>query len=118
MRANGLGAIADGVLGRWFSASFHDTHPEIVSGFREMLVSVPTEGYAACCEVLADTDLTGRLGEIAAPTLVVTGAEDPTVPPAAGDALAAAIPGAGTWFSRAQPTSPTSSSPDRSPRRC
>jgi 3-oxoadipate enol-lactonase len=93
VRADGLGAIADGVLGRWFSASFHDTHPKIVSGFREMLVSVPAEGYAACCEVLADTDLTGRLGEIAAPTLVVTGTEDPTVPPAAGDALAAAVPG-------------------------
>ena len=84
VRADGLGAIADAVLGRWFSAPFHDTHPEVVSRFREMLVSTPTEGYAACCEVLADADLTGRLGEIAAPTLVLTGSEDPTVPPADG----------------------------------
>lgn len=94
VREEGLGTIADAVLGRWFSAPFHDTHPEVVSRFRAMLVSTPTEGYASCCEALADTDLTGRLGEIAAPTLVVTGSEDPTVPPATGDALGAAIPGA------------------------
>ena len=94
VRAEGLGAIADAVLGRWFSAPFHDTHPGVVSGFREMLVSTPREGYAGCCEVLADADLTVRLGEIAAPTLVLTGSEDPTVPPATGDALAASILGA------------------------
>ena len=94
VRAEGMGAIAEAVLGRWFSTPFHDTHPEVVSRFREMLVSTPTEGYAACCEVLADADLTGRLREIAAPALVLTGSEDPTVPPATGDALAAAIPGA------------------------
>jgi pimeloyl-ACP methyl ester carboxylesterase len=35
-----------------------------------------------------------RLGEIAVPTLVVHGAEDPLYPPAHGRALAAAIPGA------------------------
>ena len=94
VRAEGLGAIADAVLGRWFSAPFHDTHPGVVSGFREMLVSTPREGYAGCCEDLADADLTVRLGEIAAPTLVLTGSEDPTVPPATGDALAASILGA------------------------
>lgn len=94
VRARGTSAIADAVLGRWFSAPFHDTHPGVVSGFREMLVSTPREGYAGCCEVLADADLTVRLGEIAAPTLVLTGSEDPTVPPATGDALAASILGA------------------------
>jgi 3-oxoadipate enol-lactonase len=94
VRAEGMGAIADAVLGRWFSPPFHATHHGIVSRFRAMLVSTPTEGYAACCEALADADLTDRLDEIAAPTLVVTGTEDPTVPTFAGDALTAAIPGA------------------------
>lgn len=94
VRADGMGAIADAVIGRWFRPSFHDTHPEVVERFRAMLVSTPPEGYAACCEALADVDLTSRLGEIVAPTLVVTGAEDPVVTPAAGEALAAAIPAA------------------------
>ncbi len=94
VRAGGMEAVADTVLDRWFRLSFRETHPEIVARFRAMLVSNPADGYAACCEALADVDLTSRLGEIAAPALVVTGADDPVVTPAAGDALAAAIPAA------------------------
>lgn len=94
VRADGMGAIADAVLGRWFRPSFRDTHPDVVARFREMLVSTPAEGYAACCDALADADLTSRLGRIAAPTLVLTGADDPVAPPATGAALAAAIPDA------------------------
>lgn len=94
VRADGMGAIADAVLGRWFRPSFQDTHPDVVARFRALLVSTPAEGYAAGCDALADADLTSRLGEIAAPTLVLTGADDPVAPPATGDALAAAIPGA------------------------
>jgi len=94
VRAGGMEAVADTVLDRWFRLSFRETHPEIVARFRAMLVSTPPEGYAACCEALADVDLTSRLGEIAAPTLVVTGEDDPVVTPAAGDELAAAVPGA------------------------
>jgi 3-oxoadipate enol-lactonase len=94
VRADGLEAIADAVLGRWFRPSFHDTHPDVVAHFRAMLVAIPRDGYAACCDALADVDLTPRLAEIAAPTFVVTGSDDPVVTPTAGDALAAGIPGA------------------------
>lgn len=94
VRRDGVAAIADAVLGRWFRPSFQESHPDVVARFRALLVSTPAEGYAACCDALADADLTSRLGEIAAPTLVLTGADDPAVPPATGDALAAAIPDA------------------------
>jgi 3-oxoadipate enol-lactonase len=39
-------------------------------------------------------DLRDRLPSIAAPTLVVSGAEDPATPPEHGRLIAAAIPGA------------------------
>jgi pimeloyl-ACP methyl ester carboxylesterase len=51
-------------------------------------------GYRAQLAAAAGHDTAARLGEIAAPTLVVHGAEDRMVPPANGRALAAAIPGA------------------------
>ncbi len=95
VRAKGTVAIADAVLGRWFRSSYHDAHPEVVARFRAMLTTTPAEGYAACCDVLADVDLTSRLAEVDAPTLVLTGSDDPVVTPADGDALAAAIPAAG-----------------------
>ena len=40
-------------------------------------------------------DLTGRLGEITAPALVVHGTEDTAIEPARGEALAAGLPNAG-----------------------
>ena len=55
----------------------------------------PRDGYAACCDALADVDLTPRLARSVRPTLVVTGSDDPVVTPAEGDALAAAISGCG-----------------------
>ncbi len=89
----GMEAIANAVLGRWFRPAYRDAHPEVVARFRAMLIATPAEGYAACCDALADADLTARLAEITAPTLVLTGSDDPVVTPADGDALAAAIGG-------------------------
>ena len=94
VRADGVGSSADAVLGRWFNPSFDASHADVVARFRAMLLSTPAEGYAACCDALADVDLTDRLGSIEAATLVLTGSDDPVVPSASGAALAAAIPGA------------------------
>jgi 3-oxoadipate enol-lactonase len=44
--------------------------------------------------VLAALDLRADLGRITAPTLVVSGAEDPALPPEHQRAIAAGIPGA------------------------
>ena len=91
VRARGVEGIADAVLARWFRQSFYETHPDVVAHFREMLVATPAEGYAACCETLADADLGPRLAEIDVPTLVLTGSDDPVAPPSSGIALAASI---------------------------
>ncbi len=93
VRVQGLASIADPVLDRWFSPSFRAEQPDVVARFRTMFLAASAEGYAACCEAIAGIDLAPRLQEIVAPTLVITGSEDPVVPPAAGDALAAAIAG-------------------------
>ncbi|HET6166857.1 MAG TPA: alpha/beta fold hydrolase [Marmoricola sp.] len=44
--------------------------------------------------VLDRRPIAGEIGRIAAPTLVIVGAADPTTPPARAEAIAAAIPGA------------------------
>ena len=89
VREHGLEAIAAAVLARWFTPGFGE-----VDRFREMFLSVDPEGYARCCEALARWDVRNDLGEIAAPTLVISAAEDPSTPPAVGEALASGIPGA------------------------
>jgi len=50
--------------------------------------------YRSAMRSLMRFDVTGRLGELRMPVLVVTGAEDTTVPPPVQRALAQGIPGA------------------------
>jgi 3-oxoadipate enol-lactonase len=92
VRRHGLATIADSVVGRWFTPAFAERHPDVVGRLREGLLAVPPEGYAGCCEALAELDLRPDLATIAAPTLVLAGEEDPATPPEHGQAIAAAIP--------------------------
>ena len=94
VRTEGMEAIADTVVVRWFTPELPGTQPETVARFRAMLVATPAEGYARCCEALAAWDARERLSAIAVPTLVVSGAEDPATPVEHADFLASQIPGA------------------------
>jgi 3-oxoadipate enol-lactonase len=86
VREQGVEAIADVVLERWFSPGFDD-----VRRYREMLVSTPAEGYARCCEALRDWDVRGKLGDVRIPTLAIAGANDPSTPPSELEAIAGEI---------------------------
>jgi 3-oxoadipate enol-lactonase len=89
VRAEGLEAVVDAVLERWFTPSFPDARR-----YREMFLSTDAEGYARCCDALAGWDVRGEIAAINAPTLVVSGADDPSAPPEHGELLASRIPGA------------------------
>jgi 3-oxoadipate enol-lactonase len=92
VRAAGeTGVIADAVVARWFT---DDVDEATVTTMRAMIAATPAEGYAACCDAIAAWDSRAALGRIDAPTLVVSGAEDPATPPEHGEVIAAGIPGA------------------------
>jgi 3-oxoadipate enol-lactonase len=94
VRKQGVGAIADTVLERWFTPRFREAHPDVVERMRAGLSATPREGYAGCCEAIAATDLRGDLPSITAPTLVIAADEDPSTPPEHGRLIADGIPGA------------------------
>lgn len=93
VRADGMGAIAGNVIGRWFTPA-----NQASEGARRTLHGlehdISPEGYAACCEAIGEMDLRPRIGAIKAPTLVVSGADDPATPPALGEEIRALVPGA------------------------
>lgn len=91
VRREGTASIADGVVARWFT---DDAEPGMVARMRDMIAATPPEGYAGCCEAIVAWDSRADLGRIAAPTLVISGAEDPATPPEHGQILADGIPGA------------------------
>src|SRR5918998_4667970 len=52
VRAEGVSAIADAVVERWFTPAFREASPEVVERARRMLLDTPDEGYASCCEAV------------------------------------------------------------------
>ncbi|WP_017625121.1 3-oxoadipate enol-lactonase [Nocardiopsis chromatogenes] len=94
VRAHGAGAVAEAVVGRWFTPGYAAANPDEAARMRRTVASTPAEGYAACCEAIAAMDLRADLGRITAPTLVVAGAHDPATPPEHAERIARAVPGA------------------------
>lgn len=90
--ATGTESLADAVMERWFAAPFR-AGPELPL-WRNMLARSTDAGYIACCEALAQSDLTATTSTLRLPTLVIGGTEDGASPPDVVTALAALIPGA------------------------
>lgn len=90
----GMDALVDGVLERWVTAPFRSRDPETVEKLAGMIRACDPGGYAGCCAAIRDMDLRDGLPLIKAPTLVVSGAEDPATPPDHGEFIANSIPGA------------------------
>lgn len=97
VRSQGMAAVTDLALGRFFSDAFRAQRPDAVETVRAGLLATRPEGYSGCGAAIRDMDLLGRLPGIAAPTLVIGGRKDLSTPfDGHGDRIAAAIPGART----------------------
>jgi 3-oxoadipate enol-lactonase len=94
VRAEGTEALADAVVGRWLTPAYATAHPEAAERLHAMIVATPDEGYAGCCEAIAEIDLDPELERIAAPTLVLAGAEDPAFDLGHSERIATGIPNA------------------------
>jgi 3-oxoadipate enol-lactonase len=90
----GMDALVDSVIVRWFTPEFFSSNPETVEKAALMLRETNPGGYAGCCAAIRDMDLRDRLSSITAPTLIIAGSEDPATPPEHGELIRDSIPGA------------------------
>jgi len=88
---DGMGAVTEAVLERWFTPGFRETAPEAVAPVRNMLLATAPQGYAGCCAAIRDMDQRPSLGAINVPTLVIGGLQDPATPPAKAEEIAAGV---------------------------
>lgn len=75
VRSEGVDAVVEDARERWFTAGFRRSARAAEA--LEAMRSVPAEAYAACCEAVGEFDFRGRLADIAPPTLVIFGRDDP-----------------------------------------
>ncbi len=95
IRAEGLGAITEAVMGRFFSDAFRAQHPNAVQTVRAGMLAQSVDGYCGCGAAIRDMALLDGLPSITAPTLVITGAKDAATPFGGhGERIVSAIPGA------------------------
>jgi 3-oxoadipate enol-lactonase len=83
IEANGLDAVADKILERWFTPAFRRPDNPDYLGYRTMFVRQPVDGYLATCLALRNADLRDLASRIAVPTICVVGDQDGSTPPAA-----------------------------------
>lgn len=94
VRHDGVGAVAHSVVDRWLTRQFAAASPALVDELRAMVCANSDEGYAGCCEAIAEMDLRPLLPAIIAPTLLIAGADDPATPVEHAAAIAAQVPDA------------------------
>jgi 3-oxoadipate enol-lactonase len=94
VRSGGTAPLAPAIAGRWLTPGYAAEHPALVSRLEAMIAGADDEGYAACCEAVGRLDLREDLARVTAPTLVVSGAEDPALPPEHQQLVADGIRGA------------------------
>ncbi len=92
--ADGIEAIADGLMKVWFSPTYHQSHPHDIAGWRTMLSRCPIEGYLAACGAISRADLEPAARALQVSTLCVVGSTDGSTPPDLVRSLAAIVPGA------------------------
>ncbi len=87
-------AVVDTIVPRWFTPGFQEREPAAVRRIRDLFLESDRRGYGRCCEAIADMDLRERITAIAAPTLVMVGADDFVTPPTMAEDIRGRISGA------------------------
>ena len=77
IRAQGMQAISDATMGKWFSSGFKEENPKKYQNFREMFLAADVQGYRGCCHAVAGADFSKDISRIDVPVLVIAGDEDP-----------------------------------------
>ena len=74
---NGMQAIVDDTMERWFTEAFRETNPTRVAETKAMFLRSDIKSYSKCCEAIRDADFREQLHQLSVETLVITGDEDP-----------------------------------------
>lgn len=79
INTDGLPAMADQIMQRWFSRDFYGT--DAVAPWQAMLSATPKPGYLGVSSAISGTDFYTSTSSLRIPALGIAGAEDGSTPP-------------------------------------
>lgn len=92
-QTQGMAALAQETLERWFSEEFRRNQPEMTGRIRDMIVRTPVPGYVGCCRAISDFDVSRELSKVSTSTLIMVGERDQGTPVSAAEAIRREIAG-------------------------
>ena len=93
VRQEGMAAVAEATLQRWFTPNYLNRKLPEIDQIRRQILMTPVAGYIGCSEAIRRLNCLDQLAAIQTPTLIMVGADDPGTPVAASEAMHVRIPG-------------------------
>jgi 3-oxoadipate enol-lactonase len=87
VRKNGMVAVADATIDRWFTKAGQERLQSEVNKVRRMILNTPVDGFCACSAAIRDMDQRETIRVIFTRSLVVVGEHDPGTPVAAAELI-------------------------------
>ena len=91
-RNEGMSALVQETMERWFTPPYLSQNPPGVQMIRDLFLATPVAGYIGCSEAIRNLNYLERLHQIKLPTLIMVGEDDPGTPVAASEAMHERIP--------------------------
>ncbi|MDD2820440.1 MAG: 3-oxoadipate enol-lactonase [Flavobacterium sp.] len=90
----GMQAIVEGTMERWFTDDFRKNNPNRITEIKSVFAKNNVVGYTNSCAAVRDADFRNDLHKITIETLVITGTEDAVTNVEQAELLVKAIPNA------------------------
>ena len=80
-QAQGMGALVEPTIARWFPPDVIKANPPHVDKVRQMIHTTPVNGFIGCAAALADHDYAAAVARVTRPVLFLVGEKDAAAPP-------------------------------------
>ena len=81
-RTQGMAALADPTIARWFPPETIAAKPPHLAKIRQMILATPVNGFIGCAAALGDHDFRSSVRTVTRPVLFLAGEKDGTTPAA------------------------------------
>lgn len=90
----GMAALVDFQVARWFTPEFNESNPSVGERLAEVWREADVDSYVAACRAMGAVDLRDEIGAIAVPTTIIVGADDMATDVTHAEAMQQRISGA------------------------
>lgn len=92
-REQGMEALVESTLARWFTEPYRNSHKDVMKRIGDDIRNTPVNGFIGCCHAISRLDYLDRLKEIKVPALIMVGEQDHGTPPEAARVIQQNLPG-------------------------